>query len=548
MRIPRPARDERGATAVLVAALAMALFGAGALAIDVGQVYAKRASLQSTVDMAVMAAAAELNTSGACNVEVVNKAEEFLTKATNKTPDQYPTPNLGGGPGDTDGFIQCVNWHVKLWAPRSHHDFGFAKAVSNVEELEVPAFAEAAVKSPSRSSSLPMYAVSGCDTGHRTISDPPPGPPASHSPPTLAPAGTAEVKGITISPPDAPTGSVAPYPATVSFQVKSMPTGATGQVTFTHPDTGAIHEAGTATALPTGPGWSSTTISISTVPADVLNTSAIWWVRIKVVTSAGTDYSPTDEAEPFVVGDLMFCDGVVSGNFGTLKVARTNGTPATWLQDNIIHGFEPLLVENASSAVPCSPADSEHAPVSPTDCISTDPGFPNEAATDGLVNGSGSTPGRLDVDTTPGCDRAGGSNRTATAPALNDDVLTCYILGGHSVGDVVAGTPNILSGDIFKSPRFFQIPIIPVQASSGASGEYPIVDFRPGFITEEPDSATAAARGAVTGHNGVHFHAGHVEQLNVVLFPEAALPTTAPPVGGEIEYTGSGTKVIVLVN
>lgn len=133
------------------------------------------------------------------------------------------------------------------------------------------------------------------------------------------------------------------------------------------------------------------------------------------------------------------------------------------------------------------------------------------------------------------------------SPQLNDDVLACYITGGHSVAEVVAGVPNILSGDIFKSPRFFQIPVVPVQASTGASGAYPIIGFRPGFITTEPLTSTAANRGSVTGHNGITFHANKVEKISVLLFPEAALPETAPPVGGEIEYTGHGTKVLVLV-
>ena len=205
----------------------------------------------------------------------------------------------------------------------------------------------------------------------------------------------------------------------------------------------------------------------------------------------------------------------------------------------------PHLVVNASNVVPCSPVDSDHTPVNPTDCVSTDPGFPNSAATDGFV-GTSSSPGRLRVPTTPGCDRNGGDDETPS-PALNDDLLTCFILGGHSVGDVAAGVDNILSADIFDSPRFFYIPVIPVQAANGASGQYPIIDFRPGFITKESMAATADARGAISGHNGITFHSGHIEQIDVVLFPASALPETAPPRGGEIDYTGGGTKVPVLV-
>ena len=57
-------RTESGTVAVMVALMSMVILGMAAVAIDVGQVYAKRASLQSAVDQAVLAAAAELAASG----------------------------------------------------------------------------------------------------------------------------------------------------------------------------------------------------------------------------------------------------------------------------------------------------------------------------------------------------------------------------------------------------------------------------------------------------------------------------------------------------
>jgi hypothetical protein len=541
----RPTRNEAGATAVLFALLATSLLGVGAVAVDMGQVYAKRSALQSNVDMAVMAAAAELDNAGPCNPEVIAKAEEYLAKTTNKVADQISVNLSTGTAGnDADGSIQCNNWRVDLWAPRVEVHFGLAKALSPGNTgVEVPATAAAQIKSPSQSSSLPMYAVSGCDTGYQQLTDPPPGPAPAPVVPDLTPDGppyntVSNLAITTPNPAEIPAGSVTPVPMEVKG--KNL-VGTTAEVWFTNAAGDHVQAAGPLGITTSGPNF---TITVPTVPQTVLDTNGIWYVR---VFNDGM-WSSESDAQALVIGDLLFCNGMVSGNFGTLKLARSDGAPATWLEMNIIKGMEPLLQINASSAVPCSPVDSDHAPTSPTDCVSTDPGFPNEAATDGLVNGSGSNPGRLDQDTTPGCDRTGGSNRTMTAPALNDDVLACYIVGAHNVGDVIAGEPGILSADIFKSPRFFQIPVIPVQASHGASGAYPLIGFRPGFITEEPSSSTRTARGSVTGHNGVHFHAGHVEQLNVVLFPDAALPETAPPVGGEIDYIGSGTKVLVLVN
>ena len=542
-------RDEHGATAVLFALLALVLLGVSALAVDVGQVYAKRAALQSNVDLAVMAAAAELDSDGACNPEVVAAAIDYLQKDTNEVPDQV-TLDLGGSPGDGDGFIRCNDWKVELWAPTAHVDYGLARAVMNEdtadEGIDVPAYAAAQIKSPSQTDTLPMYAVSGCDNGAQTLTDPPPGPaPTSTAPPTT-PVGDADIKNpLTVTPNDVDSGTAAPYPVTVTGEVKSLG-GYTAQAVF-YNATGLTYPATGSATVPTGGGYKAFSIAVPTVPAEVLASNGIWWVRVKFTSGATTKWSKYQDSGAFTVGNLLFCDGMVSGNFGTLRLARNDAVSAKWIEMNIINGVQPQLVTNASSAVPCSPVDSDHAVVSPTDCISTDPGFPNEAATDGFVNGSSGEPGRLKTPTMDGCDRNGGSDMTAASPNLNDDILTCFILGGHSVGDVVAGVDNILSADIFDSPRFFYIPIIPVEAANGASGAYPIIGFRPGFITEESMAATATARGAITGHNGITFHSGHIETIKVVLFPESALPDTAPPRGGEIDYTGSGTKVLTLV-
>lgn len=536
-------RTERGAIAVLTAfLLSSVLFGISAFVVDMGQAWQKRALLQTSVDLAVMAAAAELDQASGCNPEVVAAAEDYLsTKLENKVGGQYPIDLSDAS--ESNGLIECTGqWKVRLIAPLSRVDYGLATFLDPAEDhLDVGAEATAQIMSPSRSSSLPMYAVSGCDTGHQVLTDPPPGPPPSTTPPVLSPNGTVDAKDLTVTPAEFPTGGVKPYAVTVGGKIKGATATMTGQVTFTNPDSGEIVPAGAATPMPVGSGYQSFSIVVPSVPDAVLDNGGIWWVRIRTVDGTTTNFSPTSEAEPFVVGDLVFCDGMVSGNFGTLKVARDDSVPAQWVERNIIKGLQPPLKVNASSVVPCSPVDSQHVPEE-TDCVGTDPGFPLEAATDGFI-GPG---GRLKVATTPGCDRTGGSALTGTS-GLNDDVLVCFINNGHSVGDVIAGEPASLSAEIFTSPRFFQIPIIPEQAAHGASGAYPIIGFRPGFITDEP-APTTAQPVSVSGDNGLTIEHNKVRELRVVLFPPEALPETAPPVGGEIEYTGSGTKVLVLVD
>ena len=251
-------RDESGAIAVMFALLALVLLGVSALAIDIGQVYAKRSALQSNVDLAVMAAVAELDSDGACNQEVVDTAVEYLEMNTNVVPDQVAL-DLGGAPSDADGFIRCNDWKVELWAPTAKVEYGLARAVMNEETadegIDVPAYAAAQIKSPSQTDTLPMYAVSGCDTGAQILTDPPPGPaPTSAAPPTT-PVGDADLQGagpLVVTPNSVDSG-VLLQPVVVSGSVRSLG-GYTAQAVFYNAN-GDTWPAAGATVVPTGGGY-----------------------------------------------------------------------------------------------------------------------------------------------------------------------------------------------------------------------------------------------------------------------------------------------------
>lgn len=537
MRRPAGRRDERGATAVLVAVVSMALFGAGALAVDVGQVFAKRAALQSTVDMAVLAAAAQLDHEDSCNSEVVTVAATYLTNA-NITPDQAGV-DLSGGPGDTDGFIECQDWTVRLWAPTSHVNFGMAQAVMDETDpgLDVPAYAEAQVRSP-KFATLPMYAAQSCVSGGQLqITDPPNGQ-QKLKPPDFPETG-AVVEGLKFNGPPAPDrfldADLAAGNTTITLKV--TPKFEAGDViTFTRHDD--IDAPWVPYSVPSS-AVGDTKVSFS-LPATVTGDPGLWWVRVQ----RGGVFMADEHARSITVGDLGVCNGSLSGNFGTLNIARADHSHE--LIKNIIFGAEPTLALSSLTAPPCPVAQSETQPTDGTDCVSTKPGFPGNELTQGLVTGlnSGLPKGRLDADTTQPCSRSGDGSRTPGSYALNDDTLACFLTGDAAVSDVVlgGGGQNSLSGDVLGSPRFFRIPQLPEDPAHGASVNYPITDFYYVFLTGE-------ASGPITGYNGLTMRPNgtRIQSMTVAVLDPKSLPTTVTNDGHTTDYGGSGPKVVVLV-
>jgi hypothetical protein len=140
------------------------------------------------------------------------------------------------------------------------------------------------------------------------------------------------------------------------------------------------------------------------------------------------------------------------------------------------------------------------------------------------------------------------------APPINNDVLSCFITDPNvSVGEITkpSGAPqHVLSVDIFKSPRFFWVPVLSTDPSGGA-GSYAVVEMRPVFITAQADDAKKASplpdqnvdNGIVLSSNGKS-----IEKIRVRAINPASLPEQAPPdIDSTIAYVGSGTKVIRLV-
>lgn len=550
-------RDERGVTAVLFALLALVLLGVGALAVDMGQVYAKRSALQSNVDLAALAAAAKLD-GGACTAPgnaAFDAATDYLTKPGNKVNGQIAV-DLTGSPGDNTGFIRCTDWKVELWAPKAKVDFGMAKALSpDNDGVNVPAFAAAGVGSPD-TGVMPAFAVSGCDYGHQTLlddspggSDPPPTPELPESTPFDATLNITAIDPSVIA-----LNEVTGLKITGNNELKNA-----RHVAFSTPTAGSnLHYEYPVTTR------AKFLVTLGAIPSSVTSVQDTWYVRVS--KDGGITWS---NAKSLQVGDAVLeCESApTSGNFGALLLYRDpDSSTNERLALNMALGLDFTLSTFPSPASDWECSDGLNGAVESTDgdlkdgtnCVRTDTGLPASATEAGLVTGAGlSVPGRLDAESTnPDCGRPdatidfGGSTGSFT---INDDILTCFFTNGTTqIKDLddTYGGPSVISAEIFESPRFFWVPVLGKVAENGTSNRYQIIDFRPAFITDQPGTASRANPQVGTGNGlGLKDNGGKMtlRSLKVVFFDVDALPQSVEGGGSVIPYLGVGPKIISLV-
>jgi hypothetical protein len=251
-----------------------------------------------------------------------------------------------------------------------------------------------------------------------------------------------------------------------------------------------------------------------------------------------------------------------TGDFGLIQSPRATGSTASWLEKNIALGLDHTLAiwptdpgvangkcptSTVGSTSPILDYNPPRGPVDNANCINILNGNQVSKVTTGLQ-------GRLNVATTPGCDRAGGSSRLNVAGVLvNNDVLSCFLPAGTSVGDISSNTgilapsnKHVLDAAIFDSPRLFWVPMI-AGSVNPQNGDYALVSYRPVFITDEPFSATHGSGGAST-RNGIFVNSNQVSRVEVVAFNADALPATT--VSGNdptIPYVNTGPRVITLI-
>lgn len=603
----RGRRDEGGAIAIMFALLAVLLLSVAALGTDLGNAISRKTDTQNQADFAALDGGRQLTDSVTAGSTV---SDAFLTAVTNSLNSNQPQDDNRAcwrthdcvAKSDltdadlTNGDVRVVTVNgktgVQVTAPQARVDFGFAN-VFGVTGTSVDAKATVSIFSQGPRV-LPMFAVSGCDWGVQTLTDPANGQVVS-TVPTLAYDSDTNQTKLT-------DGSIVLKDSSTAV-VGSLATGSTGntmtiaaskwsnvsKIGFFRSDNtdptlvvpqSAFKDANTGVALtPPYSSPSGGTIGLA-IPDAVAATETLWYVR--AYSSNSNQWSPRSQAQPIRVGQtLLECSGLSSdGNFGTLSLPRSTGSTSDWIPRDMAYGLEaPLSLHTHDYTVAnptttnglcdeqTDPADwhtiepqsgGSNSPLNANaNCVPTDTGLPANVATQGLItvdNGQGLL---VNKPTHAGCAPDGSSsmrtvNLNNKSYQINDDTLSCFLLDSNHDGVPDKSKTQISSSsyteadgpafspDILNSPRFAYVPVLKVKPANGGSQDYAIIDFRPAFITDE--TATAPA----TSDNGVTVQNNDVKTMKVFFFSYWALPQGAP--GPLIDYLGVGPKTVYLID
>ncbi len=542
----RRSRTEQGAVAVLVAILAVLLFGVAALAVDLGQVYTKKTQVQSAADLAAMGAADTYATTGD-KVAATQTAYELLLD--NGYPaDMAWEPTKCGSPPNRGVPHGCVLFDgntVQVWAPPFRVDYAFAPVLGALtgddldDRADVTAMAAATIASPA-GRTPPVWVASGCDYGVQRFSGPPGGSAADPSDlPFSSPDDSALHPGALL-PNELQVGQDTVLDiSSTDGSLKDVDAVAFSTSAGAHVVVHAAPDEPPADEPPTGPTVvpiDDNNVEVTGIPDAVTANRGVWWVRVSADHGDGdTDdvWSPVNQALALVVGDQdLECDAN-SYAFGSITYPTGNALDT----------------------------------LTPDDSVNAVQGGSPSALTERLITGPDAL---LNADTTPGCAPDGGSDRATivvdgSEHAINDDTLTCFLPsfedadppgpdheGQHSDGEVDVddvSTPGDYSGrqisaKIFESPRFFWIPVV----SGPAAGPVEVAGFRPAFLTGEIGESTASHKdfdGETV--NGLKTENGQLTVLKLVLLNPNALPDTASGAEHTRPFVGDGTRVPMLV-
>ncbi|MDQ1703458.1 MAG: hypothetical protein QOF57_2710 [Frankiaceae bacterium] len=554
-------RDDSGAVAVIVSIMAVVLFAFGALAIDLGNGFARKRSTQTDADFAALAGGTKLPDTAAAR----QVAWDYLTRNLPQSDGNPAIPPLADfSDGDlTNGEIcfpaaddpydaplsgpggqTCANGsttRIKVIVPKRHVDFGLGKAVG-VNSVDVWATASVALRSPA-GVILPFALPTTCSSGQQVIKDPAPGQASSPQWEGSSGPNRPVISALSLPPAAAVngvTGVVVPANQTVAVTITATHIRSTTKAAL-------ITTASPIVLAPTpvpANGAASLTITVPALP------DGRYYVQVGQGNNAWSDNLTTVYVD--VGSGPNVCDAA-TGDFGLVDSPRldvTNGSLSQALFLNLVKGGDHGIVQWGVAppiGTPCRTGstvlaggvldDDPHK--NNVNCLDVATGNQVDQTTDGLIAGQGNVAGRLVTGPTTPCAR---SNVTVLGKSINNDVLSCFLQGGHTLAQLngAGAVPNILRCEIYKSPRFMYVPVYDTSVNP-QNGWWPIRSWVGAFMTDEtPFAAASSTNGIVTNNT-------KIISLTSYAFPLTALNGCGNQ-GPTTTYVGSGPGIPVLVN
>ncbi len=429
--------DESGAVAIMVAILSALLLITGALAVDLGNAWARRRDMQTQADVAVIAAGnwAKDQTptlwpadTAAEKDAIAQKMAEYILQDNNSAIGMNVTTVAGVKSALTDaspgnGEIEFLDGgtKIRLAPPPVTVNFGMA-AVFGIGSTDITADATVGLFSePSGTDVVPLWLPNGCSFGAAEV-DTTGGSKGGGSgggtktktvnfqqDADPSPASTARETSITVTLKVNSNNSLdldESQPPVVAFQLTD------GAATYRH------DLSGTWTNTPNGNNKTWTL----TVPITADNVTAVagtWQVQVSAQGSAGTEITDIKTftvtgTNPVATDPEGGCAGQDKGNFGQLNSPRNgfgSGTGARGprLKANMLYGLDHQLLpyddaprDNCEKPSKLTDAQYDNAVANGNNCIMGDTGNDGPAFADALIHGDG-VPGRLDVANGTGC-------------------------------------------------------------------------------------------------------------------------------------------------
>lgn len=566
--------SERGAVAVLFAICAVMIFGLAAMGVDLGNAMNRKKETQNAADLAALAGAAGLPVQDDTTRQLV---ADYLNKNATPTDGTDKCDTSSGAvtvaqlkDGDSsNGEVTFPSADkIRVVSPAAKVQFGLANAIG-FSDVCTQSVATAAISSGG-TGMAPYYAVAPCDSGPNVLKSDAGGPSIPFTVPQLSHDAETNTSVLSGSPSPSQITPVATAgdPPHLFITISGTNLGATDidSVGFFNSDRSEPVVSNVFSSQASG--------SISAqLPNAVESRGDVWWIRVhhKVETTtpvpaSSNQWSARSQALPLIIGDAtLSCDpNSASGNFGSIQVPHGFNNDKDDLVANIQDG---LLAPISLKAFPAPlPADGDCRTMGAPSVISADPA-PHNADTncvDSLTGlGAGDAydgylanpDGKLLTDTSPRCSATPQSRSArlvlSTGESTNNDTLSCFLVNDTlHLSDLISvptGATPKLDQSIWSSPRFIQVPILAHDPNGHAW--MPILRFVPGFITDEAtgSSRTTPVFSGDTENGFVMQNPHKLRAIRVFFFDADALPP--PPDGGTLtDYTGSGPKVITLVN